>query len=37
MQESIGSRPQGWKIRDKQVWTAKSLINETYTFKVKQR
>jgi len=26
----IGTRLQGWKMRDKQVWTAKSLINKTY-------
>jgi len=27
---SVGTRMQGWKIRDKQVWTARCLINTTY-------
>jgi len=27
---SIDTGLQGWKMRDKQVWTAKSAINMTY-------
>jgi len=30
--QSIGTRLQGWKMWDKQVWTAKSLINKTYRY-----
>jgi len=28
--ESVRTRLQGWRIRNKQIWTARSDINKTY-------